>query len=145
MEVPLFVLAVVVLIAFLVWLYFKQNTPVGKWVGGVASIALLGMMLATLSYAVWEDMDKKGYIPHSRETSITAESSWLDGESKTCVAFPIGATRDVTSFVNCDRGPAHQITVKFWGRAERPEVTTDRSVGWKCIKEDGRFVCYAVD
>jgi len=128
------------LLAFLVWLYCKQNAPSGKIVGGLLSVVICSLMV----YAVWLGFDDKGYIPHSKETSITAESTWLVGESKTCISSPSDKNGDVTRLIYCDKGEEHRIAITFWGKTEREDARARTAVEWKCVKKSDSFVCYAL-
>src|SRR5437588_3529025 len=74
---------------------------------------------------VYSALDEAGYLPHTRETIITAEQSWIVGESKTCFSVPLERQEarelhrhvgDVTRSVRCDSGPEHEIKVTFHGR-----------------------------
>jgi hypothetical protein len=92
-------------------------------------------------------LDSAGWISHRVETAITSESSWIVGESKTCGSSPAnyaGATAfgkrvgSTFAYVTCDDGPAHTITVTFWGRELQPDATI---AIWKCTRLSGSFVC----
>ena len=139
------VFSAALLIGFLVWYYLKQNTRAGKAVGGTFSVITLGFFVVGLTYGAWMNLDEKGYIPHSRETSITAEPSWLVGENKACFAMPVGENHDVTAAVICDKGPAHNIKIAFWGKVERDDPRAETGVGWKCVKKSDGFTCYALN
>lgn len=128
------------LIAFFIWYYFNQTKSSGKIVNGIIALVFCSLLV----YAAWRSLDEKGYIPHSQETSITAESTWLVGENKTCISAPSGKNSDVTQLVECDKGQQHRIAVTFWGKTER-EDARGRFVMWKCVKKSDSFVCYALN
>jgi hypothetical protein len=95
--------------------------------------------------------DEAGWISHNRDTTITAQSDWLVGESKVCISFPldvdtaayVGADKnDVTRRMNCDRGPEHQIPVTFWGQVKRSDHRAAGGINWRCVKKSDGFVCY---
>jgi hypothetical protein len=138
-----FILSVVLIIGALVWYYFKHDTPIGKKLGGTVSLIFFLIMLVVFGYGGWTSLDEKGLIPHSVDAVITAEPSWLPGESKNCIAFPDQG--NVTRFVHCDKGPEHQIEIKFWGRTERTGPNVENGVRWKCVKRNEGFTCYALD
>jgi hypothetical protein len=133
-----FAIGILALIAFLVWYYFNQHTPSGKRVNRTFALLFGGLLV----YGVGLGLDENGYVPHSKETSISAESTWLVGENKTCISAPSGKDSDVTQLVECDKGEQHRIAVTFWGRTEREDAKT-RFVTWKCVKKVDSFVCYA--
>jgi hypothetical protein len=143
MEIALFVRGTILLIAFLIWLYLVQSTPTGKLVGGIISVGFLIFLVVGIVYAGWNALDEKGIIPHWRETSITAQSSWLVGESKTCVAIPTPGT-GATALLTCDNGPVHRIRITFWGKTGR-SLKAIPVIDWKCLKQSDSFVCYALD
>ena len=102
-------------------------------------------MVVVTAYGAWQGLDERGNIPHSRESIITAEPTWLVGESKTCTSVPeLALAYDVTVFLRCDQGVRHQIRIRFWGRTERTDPLMN-TVDWKCVKHTDSFVCYALD
>lgn len=120
---------------------------------GGGCLAML-IFVGFLVFGGYNWLDGQGYISHSRETTITAEASWLVGESKTCYSTPIEpqlATSikvnawDVTHSIYCDKGPEHQIKVNFWGKTERADQRAHWGVSWKCVKGSDSFTCYALD
>jgi hypothetical protein len=112
------------------------------------AVVIFGIGIAAGLYSV---LDAAGYISHTRETVITADSSWLIGESRTCYSVPLepeyahGNPWDVTQRVGCDKGPEHNIRVIFHGRTERPEKRARFGVSWKCVRREDSFECYALD
>lgn len=50
----LFGLGTILLIAFLIWYYLKQNIPAGRLVGGVFGIASFGLVIVALAYYAWQ-------------------------------------------------------------------------------------------
>lgn len=111
----------------------------------------------------YRDFDSAGRISHQEESSISVDSSWLVGESKICESRPYPARPSVEldggnhapsvasgggfsagyafAHLTCDRGPAHQMQITFWGRREQPEY---ESVSWKCTRGAGDFNCVEI-
>jgi hypothetical protein len=115
------------------------------------------IILCILGYAIYggyEWLDSIGWISHREDTTISARSDWLVGESKECwsatlnndgaaqLAKEIGYTM---SYVSCDDGPEHKMKVTFYGRTVQPEY---KVVSWRCTREqtsfisDNTFTCY---
>lgn len=93
------------------------------------------------------DVDATGYVSHTVESTITAQSNWMRGESKNCSSAPLNADTAVAlgkppgyafSLVHCDDGPEHSIPVTFWGAEDQ----SGRTVAfWTCTRESDSFVC----
>jgi hypothetical protein len=64
------------------------ETKSGSTNEGGGCLAIL-IVVGFLVFGGYNWLDGQGYISHSRETTITAEASWLVGESKTCYSTPI--------------------------------------------------------
>jgi hypothetical protein len=133
---------VALIIGLFVWYYFKQNTVAGKITRAVYYFATVGLLVSAGSVVGWQKLDARGLIPHSHETDITAEPSWLNGESKVCSSFPAQPENDVTTRILCDKGPDHHIEVRFWGLKSREDSRAPNGVTWKCVKNSESFVCY---
>lgn len=91
---------------------------------------------------VYTWLDAAGRISHEEESSITAQTDWLVGESKYCESTPIlDAQRNgyAVASLRCDEGPEHLTKIHFWGRELQPEYVT---VYWKCTREESAFTCY---
>jgi len=105
-------------------------------------LLLVGMCLV----AAWNWTDSEGWIPHQKDTTITARADWFDGEIKDCISYvPQAGTvgsKDGGSAVAelyCDSGPEREVSVTFWGRLSQPEYDV---VNWKCKRDSGGFTCY---
>jgi hypothetical protein len=42
------------------------------------------------------------------------------------------------SHLDCDNGPEHEVTIRFWGREEQPKAYV---ISWKCTREERGFTC----
>ncbi|MDE3149125.1 MAG: hypothetical protein KGL37_06605, partial [Acidobacteriota bacterium] len=94
-----------------------------------------------------EGIDSSGYISHKVESTITAQSGWMVGESKSCMSIPLDAqiARAVGKapgyalfYVKCDDGPERKIQVTFWGAENQPE---NRVAYWQCKRTTESFGC----
>jgi hypothetical protein len=121
-----------------------------RLIGIVAILAVLGSMI----FGARDAADEAGWISHSRDTTITAQSDWLVGESKVCVSFPLdeefaklvdAEKGSVVQNINCDRGPDHKISITFWGRIVRTDRRAASGVSWRCVKKSDSFTCYALN
>lgn len=83
----------------------------------------------------WSSAASAGWISHRVETTITASSGWMEGESKSCQSD----ANDAFAYVHCDNGPERRIKVNFWGRRHQPGVNY---VSWTCVRSLGDFSCY---
>jgi hypothetical protein len=113
----------------------------------VAVVLLLGIV-----FALYSVLDAAGYISHTRETLISADPSWLVGESRICYSVPLEPEYasphkawDVTHRVGCASGLDQYIKVTFHGRTARPELRAKFGVSWKCVRREDWFECYALD
>ena len=91
--------------------------------------------------------DSTGYVSHRVQSTITAQSEWMVGETKDCASYPLDAKEAklkrkregyAFSFVECDNGPAHKIQVTFWGAEYQPGKLVAE---WKCTRKSNSFVC----
>jgi hypothetical protein len=111
-------------------------------------VMFVGLVICPMIY---ENADSSGIIPHNEETTISAQPTWLVGESKDCVSYPLLTYAQAAPLgrpvgyavdrINCDNGPQHRIRIKFFGRLEQPEYS---AVQWKCTREEGGFTCYEI-
>jgi len=115
------------------------------------------VLLCLVGYAIYGGygwLDSIGWIAHQEDTTITARSDWLVGESKECAspvlnkdgAALLGKEAGYALYsVSCDDGPEHKMKVTFYGRKVQPEY---ESISWRCEREqpwfgDGNsFTCY---
>jgi hypothetical protein len=140
-------------------LYKKSGLPTKLSEEAAGNIGCIVMFIAicviwAIGSWVYSALDDAGYLSHTRETIITAEQSWIVGESKTCISVPLEPQEahvlhrqrwDVTRSVGCDSGPEHEIKVTFHGRTERSEARAKFGVSWKCLRSSDSFDCYALD
>ncbi len=138
----------------------------GWWsaVGWTVLVALLAAALWTVFVfgpRVYDLADSEGWIPHPEESWISADGTWLVGESRICTSSPYRSDPVLDEFerkinadtvapepqrsvgyafsnLTCDAGPAHRIKITFWGRREQPEYI---SVSWKCTRGSSDFTC----
>jgi len=111
-------------------------------------------VIGTIVYGIYAFADYEGYIQHTVETTITARSDWLVGESKVCYSGTLNSVgaallgKEVgyaMSSVSCDDGPDHKMKVTFYGR----KVQTDHAfANWRCTRNEvsflnnNSFTCY---
>ncbi len=110
------------------------------WTAGI-------FFLCATPFGIYSAMDENSQVPHSVETSISAQENWLVGESKECTS-PVLDTKTahyinqepgyVASFVSCDNGPQHAIKVTFYGQLNQPE---HKLITWRCTRESEGFTC----
>ena len=125
------------------------------------SIAIFMAIFIVVVAAVFliGNSDEYGWIPHSRQSTITARQDWIIGESKTCTSFALdpsvaklskGTPYDVTGVIQCDDGPTHEIKITFWGKTERPDKKSTDGIlqwncTWKCTRKSDSFTCLALN
>jgi len=111
--------------------------------GCLFGIFVIGVCL----YQGYESIEHSGYIPHTVETSITAQANWLVGESKACHSFPYDADTArmtgkepgyVAGPIVCDDGPPHEINVTVYARMEQPSRA---QIDWNCVRDSSGFTC----
>ncbi len=54
-----------------------------------AALTFFAVLIVAL-HAAYVSLDEQGYVPHESELLISADSSWLQSEAKTCISVPIG-------------------------------------------------------
>ena len=147
-------------------------SPCREWISlfcrmiGILTV-VIGIVVG--GYFTYTFADNEGYISHTVETTITARSNWLVGESKDCWLAPNnyfaalakkygGVVVDksgnviddsmaayVMSSVDCDDGPQHKMKVVFYGRKFQDEY---KIVTWRCTRNavsflnNTAFTCY---
>jgi hypothetical protein len=114
--------------------------------GGIGCLVLIVIVVA-LAIEGYSSLDSRGWVPHSEDSVITAQESWLVGESKDCFSVPLDwstASAEhkesgyALSSISCDNGPAHQIEIKFYGLQNQPNVG---GVWWRCTRDQTGFTC----
>ena len=146
----------------MLWVAFRK--PFMQTVGCTVLVALLAAALWTVFVfgpRVYDLADSEGWIPHQEESWISADGTWLVGESKICTSSPYRSDPVLDEFdrkfnarptspepqrsvgyafsnLTCDAGPKHRITITFWGRRDQPEYI---SVSWKCTRGASDFTC----
>jgi hypothetical protein len=118
--------------------------------GGVTAlgwIILLGFLgyLACLGIgSVYEMIDEHGLIEHSVQSRITAEPSWIVGETKDCTSYPLASAQGnldqgyAVGALDCGGGPQHEMEITIYGRLVQPEY---KAVMWRCKREAASFDC----
>lgn len=120
----------------------------------LASLAALGLLLGLLLYCVlipdpWapQMIDSTGSVPHRVQSTITAQSNWMVGESKNCTSSPLDADTAQAQGkqpgyaflkVQCDSGPAHNVAITFWGAKNQPD---NKVAYWNCTRSADAFTC----
>ena len=146
----------------MLWVAFRK--PFMQTVDWVFRIALIAAALWTVFVfgpKLYDLADLEGWIPHQEESWISADGTWLVGESRICTSSPYRSDPVLDEFerkinadtvapepqrsvgyafsnLTCDAGPAHRITITFWGRRDQPEYV---SVSWKCTRGGSDFTC----
>lgn len=114
---------------------------------GVLGSLVFFLFLALVVWGLRHVFDSTGYVSHDVHSTITAQSDWMVGESKDCMSFPLDADTAraqgkqagyAFSYVNCDNGPEHNITITFWGAEYQPGKT---EAEWNCKRTSDSFVC----
>lgn len=114
--------------------------------GGIGCLFLLAILCGAV-WAAYNGLDSSGWVPHTVGSVITAQASWMVGESKDCASRPLdSATASAESkpvgyafgAVECDDGPSHQIKITFYGREEQP---TSSMAFWRCTRGESGFTC----
>jgi hypothetical protein len=118
--------------------------------GCLATIAVFALLV----YYIFSDnptapreIDATGYISHRVESTITADPSWIIGETKTCISNPLdslnaGVLQKPVGYalwgLQCGPGDWHKITITFWGSAVQDEK---KAAYWDCKRTADSFTC----
>lgn len=116
----------------------------------LAIVAIIGYALyVTFSSdpTVPKELDATGYISHRVESTITADSSWINGEARNCISKPLDAQN--ASELNkpagyalwgldCGGGDFHRITITFWGSTVQ---AGKKAAYWNCTRSSDSFTC----
>ena len=122
-----------------------QKSNQGDKVGTLGCLLLL-FLGCIFCIWVYQKIDALGWVRHSVDSTITAQTNWLIGESKGCYTYPILVDPPkgekigyALGQVNCDNGPLHDMKIAFYGRITQPEYGV---IYWKCTRKESGFECY---
>lgn len=114
------------------------------------------LILGIIAFSGYQEMERRGMIPHTTRTSISVPSDWIVGESKACRNHPLatdrhGLKRDYKrgyAFIGLDcadigtdkkqDAPFKLMEVTFWGREYQRESET---IVWDCTRRSDTFEC----
>lgn len=122
------------------------KTVLDEIIGWAHLVLGLGFLIWA-PYYLYRNLDGKGWVPHYRETRISIQDNWLDGESKECFSTPLDSQDSLAlgendgfalSNIRCDAGPEHTIRVRFFGLTNQP---LRGWVTWKCTRTSDDFTC----
>lgn len=133
----------------------KPLSSTGETALGWGCLVLLWLVGSGI-YGGYKWLDSIGWISHREETTISARSDWLVGESKECWSPTLNSANEAflhseegvgyaMPYVLCDDGPEHKMTITFYGRKVQAEY---KAVSWRCIRaevsflNDNSFTCY---
>jgi hypothetical protein len=118
--------------------------------GCLAVVAVIGLLIYYTfvdNPKAPQEIDATGYISHKVESTITADSNWMVGESRTCISKPLDSTSarvlqkpvDYALWgLNCGGGDFRKITIKFWGSAVQ---SGKKAAYWNCVRTSDSFTC----
>ena len=114
--------------------------------GGLGSLIVIAIV-AAIAFGLYRGVDSIGWIPHTRDSIVTAQANWFVGERKNCVSFPLDAeiAHDgdeargyAFARIACDDGPERSVKVTFYGQAQQPGHAW---FSWQCVRNQDSFVC----
>lgn len=118
----------------------------GRFLQGIGYLFLLGLTCVVV-VAIYDYIDSHGWVPHKKESIITAQDNWFVGERKDCASSPLDDQNArilkkpkgyAIQQINCDTGPERSVSVRFWGRTQQPEYDWVR---WRCTRNQDSFTC----
>jgi hypothetical protein len=113
---------------------------------GLGFLILVGIAVAIV-YGGYSRIDSVGWIPHSEDSVITAQTNWFVGETKECRSYPLDAQSakamnksagDAVYQIKCDEGPEHKVSIEFYGKKVQPE---NALAIWNCTRKESTFLC----
>jgi hypothetical protein len=120
---------------------------------GLGCLAVFACIILLLYYTFSDnpkapqEIDSTGYISHKVESTITADPSWINGESRTCISHPLDA-QSASELdkpagyalwgLDCSGGDWHRITITFWGSTVQPGK---KAAYWNCTRTSDSFTC----
>jgi hypothetical protein len=122
-----------------------DHSPSDEAVGYGCLILLV--IVGSVGYGGYSALNSGGWIPHTVDSTITAQGNWIVGESKDCYSTPLDLTTAnaegkpmgyALQALQCDDGPIHQIKVEFYGRSEQPGISMAE---WRCTRNESGFTC----
>lgn len=120
-----------------------QNPGLGCLVTVAIFAAIIYYSFADNPHAP-KEIDSTGYLSHKVESIITAQATWMVGESKYCTSFPSEAglynkpEGYAFSYVSCDGGPVRNIPITFWGAEYQ---LGKKYAKWYCTRTADSFTC----
>ena len=121
-----------------------------RHVGVLAIVALIGCALYVICSSnptVPKELDATGYISHRVESTITADSGWINGEARNCISKPLD-TQNARELdkpagyalwgLDCGGQDWHRITITFWGSTIQPGKS---AAYWNCTRTSDSFTC----
>jgi hypothetical protein len=120
---------------------------------GLGVLTIIAVVALILYYALSDNpnapqgLDATGYISHKVESTITADPSWIIGETRTCITNPLdslnaGALQKPVGYalwgLQCGPGDWHKITITFWGSAVQ---AGKKAAYWDCKRTADSFIC----
>ena len=127
----------------------SQDVPVG----GLIALAIIATVLYSLYLMFASDpvapkeLDSTGYISHRVESTITADPTWINGESRTCISHPLDAQNAAYLGkragyalwgLDCGGNDWHRISITFWGSAVQSGI---KAAYWNCTRTSDSFTC----
>jgi hypothetical protein len=113
-------------------------------------IAILG----AAAFAGYNVAENYGWVSHTAAVDLSMDPNWLVGENRQCASFhsvepDAGMIKSLSCPLSMKDQEAHNVTVKFWGKIDRPfSNQNDPSAGihnWRCTRTADGFVCRALD
>lgn len=124
----------------------KSPGPVRPDSNVIGTLAILAL-LALGGWILFQLLDSTGWVSHTVQSTITAQSNWMVGESKDCFSYTLDAKSAYAlgkepgyalSKVECDNGPGHDISITFWGQENQPGKW---AALWRCTRSVDSFTC----
>ena len=118
---------------------------------------ILGLFLAAIIVgAAYESLDNAGWMSHDHTVNMFMKDDWLVGENRTCMGIQSPGTptkKAELASLFCPEdyvaSTPHNISIKFWGRIDRPTTELGKIWGerydWQCTRTSEGFVCKAIN
>ncbi len=130
----------------------QRLSPEIEFIRLVRAVAVIGLVFVlywafSKNPSMPQGIDGTGYISHRVESPITADPSWLIGETETCVSRPLD--RDNARILNkptgyalwglnCGGSEYRRMPVTFWGSEVQSGI---KAAYWDCTRAAESFTC----
>jgi hypothetical protein len=123
----------------------------------ISGLLVFGAFVILVAIDFYRGCDRRGYVAHDKTVDIYMKGEWLVGENRVCAGIqsfgdekPPKELEALFCPVGADVKNPHNISVTFWGRIHRPDITAAEESratkgAWRCTRKPDSFICRAIN